>query len=54
MLKYYDMFPDILKHGIAQDKIGFLECSDEKLKDYVKTTCNINKRVTGAFIKYIP
>ena len=54
MLKYYDIFPDILKNGIAKDKIGFLECSDEKLKDYVQTTCNINKRVTRAFIKYIP
>lgn len=54
MLKYYDIFPDILKNGIAQDKIGFLECSDEKLKDYVKSTCNINKRVTKVFIKYSP
>lgn len=54
MLKYYDIFPDVLKHGIVQDKIGFLECSDEKLKDYVKTTCNINIQVTKVFIKYLP
>ena len=54
MLKYYDIFPDVLNYGIAHDKIGFLECSDEKLKDYVKSKSNINIQVTKVFIKYLP